>query len=402
MGANINKNYGQFYRGTEQIPSYGSGMGKKDTIVRYEFNTTDEQGNKVMDKMTKEESFRMMNEISSAYGDNVIVEFSGDALTALEGQGKGLFKGTETNHQAIEVEYLEGPHVLTEEEIEAIKNSELGDDMIEIMRDVDPEAYKEYQRIAKEGIASGTRAGLTAGFRYEINWITKKAKENSNWLEEYKATKKTETNAKVKNSESKLSAKAAAFLEKLRNTYGDFNFFVGNKGDDLRSLLKTSDKEFSVIFSSEELEKMASDEKYAEEKMDAVRGAVRMCEQINEQFGFGVLENDGTDSSLITKIGISFKEDGSVSYVAELQKISENQKESIVKLREKRAEEKKETARREKEKKAEKKKESTAKDKIIIEASSEEELIEKIKQVDRTEVKNEKQQVAGNNFDYSV
>ncbi len=37
-----------------------------------------------MDKMSKEESFRIMNDITSQYGDNVIVEFSGDALTALE------------------------------------------------------------------------------------------------------------------------------------------------------------------------------------------------------------------------------------------------------------------------------------------------------------------------------
>ncbi len=46
--------------------------------------TMDEKGSKVMDKMSKEESFRIMNDITSQYGDNVIVEFSGDALTALE------------------------------------------------------------------------------------------------------------------------------------------------------------------------------------------------------------------------------------------------------------------------------------------------------------------------------
>lgn len=409
MAANINQNYGQFYRGTEQIPSYGSGRGKKDTIVRYEFNTTDEKGNKVMDKMTKEESFYMMNEIASAYGDNVIVEFSGDALTALDGQGKGLYKGAE-KQRAIEVESLEGAHVLTEEEIEAIKGSGVGDDMLVIMRDVDADAYKEYQRISKEGIALGTKEGMTAGFRYEIDWITKKAKENSNWLEEYKEAKKAETDAVAKSSESKLSAKAAAFLEKLRKTYGDFDFIVGNAGDDLRSLMKNSGKEFSVIFSSEELEKMASDEKYAEEKMNTVKGAVRMCKQINEQFGFGVLDNDAESGSIITKLAISFNEDGSVSYFAELEKISENQKEYIEKLKEKRVEDKKEATKKEKkakdrkaeEKKARELKELAAANRIIIKASSEEDLIEKLKQVGWSETKAEKMQESGSNFDYSV
>lgn len=56
----MNIGYSQFYRGTTNIPSYGSGAYKKDTFVKYEFNTTDEHGNKVMDKMSREEtlSFR--------------------------------------------------------------------------------------------------------------------------------------------------------------------------------------------------------------------------------------------------------------------------------------------------------------------------------------------------------
>lgn len=286
MMTDITNNYGQFYKGTEPIPSYGSGAGKKDTLVRYAFHTTDEEGNKVMDKMTKEETFRTMNEISSQYGDNVIVEFSGDALTALEQHRKGLLGEPATDREPIPVEYLEGPHALTEKELESINSSRLGDDMIAIMRDVDPDAYEEYQKISKEGIASGTREGMVAGFRYEINWIQKKVQENPKWLEEYKSAQKDETDTVVENSESKLSKKAAAFLANLRKTYEDFDFIVGNAGDDLRSLVKNSNKEFSVVFSTAELERMATDEKYAEEKLKTVHGAVRMSQQINEQFGF--------------------------------------------------------------------------------------------------------------------
>ena len=60
MSTSINSNYSQFYKGTEQIKNYGSGNGKKDTIAHYEFNTTDEHGNKIMDKMSKEESYHVI------------------------------------------------------------------------------------------------------------------------------------------------------------------------------------------------------------------------------------------------------------------------------------------------------------------------------------------------------
>lgn len=89
MAMNININYGQFYKGTESIRSHGSGSGVRDTLVRYEFNTRDAQGNKIMDKMSKEETLRVMKDITSQYGDNVIVEFSGDGLAALVESKKG-------------------------------------------------------------------------------------------------------------------------------------------------------------------------------------------------------------------------------------------------------------------------------------------------------------------------
>lgn len=89
MSMNINHDYSQFYAGMEQIKSYGSNSdGKKDTLVKYQFNTMDEHGNKVMDKMSKEETMKALNDISSYYGDSVIVQFSGDGLAALAEGGK--------------------------------------------------------------------------------------------------------------------------------------------------------------------------------------------------------------------------------------------------------------------------------------------------------------------------
>ena len=96
----MNIDYSQFYRGTTNIPSYGSGAYKKDTLVKYEFNTTDEHGNKVMDKMSREETLQAMKDIRSQYGDSVIVEFSGDGLAALAGGGKFMSGRVMTEEEA--------------------------------------------------------------------------------------------------------------------------------------------------------------------------------------------------------------------------------------------------------------------------------------------------------------
>ncbi len=46
-----------------------------------------------MDKMSREETLQAMKTISAQYGDNVIVEFSGDGLAALVERGRtGIFR----------------------------------------------------------------------------------------------------------------------------------------------------------------------------------------------------------------------------------------------------------------------------------------------------------------------
>ena len=101
MSMNVNQDYSQFYAGTEQIKSYGSNpAAKKDTLVKYRFNTTDEHGNKVMDKMSKEETMKAVNDISSQYGDSVIVQFSGDGLATLAEGAKSVSGRAMTEEEA--------------------------------------------------------------------------------------------------------------------------------------------------------------------------------------------------------------------------------------------------------------------------------------------------------------
>lgn len=204
--------------------------------------------------------------------------------------------------------------------------------------------------------------------------------------------KETAEETKVaKSSEDKLSIKAKNYLENLRKTYGDYDFYVADAGVDRRALLNSSTKEFSVIFSNSELERMANDEEYAQEKMHAVETAVAMSKRINEQFGA-----DLEKGTFISKMVISFDEDGKMSIFAQLEKLSEAEKDYIEKIKEKRADEKK-SAEELAEKKAQEK-DRTVK-KVNLEAASEEELIEKITNVEWSKVAGE---IEGIRFDFSV
>lgn len=215
------------------------------------------------------------------------------------------------------------------------------------------------------------------------------------------AAKKSDSVAKAKDtaeqskvagsSEDKLSTKAKNYLENLRKTYGDYDFYVADAGVDRRALLSGSTKEFSVVFSNAELERMADDEAYAQEKMHAVQIAVEMSKRINEQFGAD-LEN----GTIISKMAIAFDEDGEMFIFAQLEKLSEAEKDYIEKLKEKRADEKKSAE--ELAEKKEQEKDMTVK-KVNLEASSEEELIEKITNVDWSKVAGETE---GIRFDFSV
>ena len=383
MSTLIHTNYSQFYRGTEPIRKYGSGTGGKDTLVRYEFNTTDANGNKVMDKMSKDEALKTMKEISSQYGDNVLVSFSGDGLAALE-LHKGMWNPEEQSREIPEwmITRHEGPTALTEEQLTSVKEK-YGTDSEAQMRVMDPDAYNEYQKIKTDGIAKGTQDWMKDTARYMINWLTTKASGDQGWIDRANEGIKKETTA-----ESKLSTDAQKYLDKLRDKYGDFDFFVAGMFDSGKGLSKNSTKEFSVIFGIDELERMARDEKYAEEKMRKVQTAVDMSKRICEEFGY---ERGGGKNGTLSSVSVTFNQDGTTSIFAELEKTTEKQRERIESAREKRAEEKKAAEEKVAEKKAEEKKAEVGKDnmeddpgvkRIMITAGNEDELIDQLKNLD--------------------
>ena len=135
--------------------------------------------------------------------------------------------------------------------------------------------------------------------------------------------------------EKKLSTKAQKFLDNLREKYGDYDFIIANNVDDPQSLANQSDKGYSVILSSEEIEKMAENEEYADKVMGHVDNAVKVIDDLYEEsLGEGVN---------FASISASIDDDGNMKLFASIEKMSAEQQERFEKLKEKRAEEKKET-----------------------------------------------------------
>ena len=145
----------------------------------------------------------------------------------------------------------------------------------------------------------------------------------------------------MQSSEYKLSDKAQKYLDKLRKDYGDYDFVVADAGDDMKGLIKQATKEFSVVFSSEELEKMADDEKFAAKQMKHVDTAVNMSKRICEEFGHERMFGKEGNGAALNSVSVSFDDKGITSMFAELEKSTADRNDQMQKqLEKKRAEEK--------------------------------------------------------------
>ncbi len=230
---------------------------------------------------------------------------------------------------------------------------------------------------------AGTYTGPTS--RTTRSTASAKAKETS-------SVSKTSESA-----ESKLSAKAQKFLNELRDINDDFDFIIAGSDDDKRALVEGSDKEFSVVLSTEEMERMANDEKYAMDKINTIRTVVEMSDRINQQFGFSGAEGaaaDGSNSDVFSKFSVDINDDGSMTLFADLEKISAKQKERIEESKEK-AEAEKANAQKAAEN------DETSVKKIRLTAKTEAELIDKISKIDWDKIPAEVPE-PGSRFDMSV
>lgn len=200
MSITINQDYSRFYKGTESLNNYGSNNAlKKDTLVKYEFSTTDEHGNKVMDKMTREETLQAMKDIRSQYGDNVIVQFSGDGMAALieskKGQLDDLLTDEEKAAREAKNEAFQNEITQLERETITINKNLNTNNPLDIMKKMDSAAYEEYQKIRQD---SSDEDRMLNGLRYMVKWFTHAVQDNPNMIKEYERKLKEEAAASSK------------------------------------------------------------------------------------------------------------------------------------------------------------------------------------------------------------
>lgn len=137
-----------------------------------------------------------------------------------------------------------------------------------------------------------------------------------------------------------MSDKAKELLEQLKKKYRNMDFFVADydSEEEAKSYLSRGSKEYSVLMDPELLEEMANDEETKKKYLNVIDGAADQVKGMKNQLGDD-LEN-------VKHLGFTIKDDGTVSYFAELEKSSEQQRERIEAAREEKRAEKQEAAKK--------------------------------------------------------
>lgn len=184
----------------------------------------------------------------------------------------------------------------------------------------------------------------------------------------------------TKDKDIKLSDKAKNLLNELRKTYGDVDFIVADyeTDEEADAYLSRGTKDFSVLIDPEELEKMANDDELKKKNLGIIDEAKEKLSGMKEQLG------DKKDE--VTRFGVSIDKDGKVSFFAELETLSEKQKERIEASKEEnggyiRGSRVKKTR---------------------VSASSAEGLLEKINNVDWSKIKEERLEENKSRMDFSI
>ena len=206
----------------------------------------------------------------------------------------------------------------------------------------------------------------------------------------------------------KLSDKAKALLEELKAKYADTDFMVASYSSDeeAQQYLSQGNKAFSVLIDPEDLEAMANDEQVKTKTLSLLDDARQNLTGLQDQ-----LKEEGDTS--VKSLGVTINTDGKVSYFAELEKMSQTQKDRIDKIRENKAEEKAEADKKEAQKDKEEWMDAVKSDRFhtnlpqidkhtTVYADSVEELLEQIRNVNWDDIAEEKAIPAGRRFDLSI
>ncbi len=201
------------------------------------------------------------------------------------------------------------------------------------------------------------------------------------------------------NDKIELSKDAKALLEELKKKYGNMDFMVANyeTEEEAADILSRGTKEFSVLIDPDMLEKMANDDEYKDKQLKTLEEATGNLKDMTKQLG------DKADD--VKHLGISIDSEGKVTYFAELEKMSEKQRERIEKSKADKKDAKAEAAKKEdKLDKIEKddKPYGDKHKKAIVKADSAEGLLDIIKNFNWDEIKEKNIETTGGKFDFSA
>ncbi len=193
-----------------------------------------------------------------------------------------------------------------------------------------------------------------------------------------------QTQASNDKDEVKLSDRAKNLLKELRQTYGNVDFMVASYSSDEEAdtYLSRGTKDFSVLIDPEELEKMASDEDTKKKNLGIIDEAMGKLSDMKDKLG------DKKDE--VTRLGVSIDKNGTVSYFAELETLSEKQRERIEEAKENKKEEEGGYI------------QSSRVKRTKVTADSVDGLFDKINNVDWSKIKEEKPDPEMNRFDFSI
>ena len=205
-----------------------------------------------------------------------------------------------------------------------------------------------------------------------------------------------------------LSDGAKKLLDELKEKYGNMDFFVSNYSSDeeAEDILSRGTKEYSVLIDPETLEKMAADEETKNKYMGIIDESTGKLDEMKEQ-----LEESGQK---VDSIGIKIDAEGTVQFFAKIREQNEKYQKQVADDKEAaKAEEAKAEKRKEREEVKEKlregpginpygKKEPPYEKTTTVSADSVEELLEKIKNVDWSQIEATPVKGYGQKIDFTV
>ncbi|WP_026509338.1 MULTISPECIES: DUF6033 family protein [unclassified Butyrivibrio] len=205
-----------------------------------------------------------------------------------------------------------------------------------------------------------------------------------------------------------LSDGAKKLLDELKEKYGNMDFFVSNYSSDeeAEDIMSRGTKEYSVLIDPDLLERMAADEETKNKYMNVIDESTGKLDEIKEKISESGQEVDS--------IGMKIDAEGTVQFFAKIKEQNEKYQKQTADAKEAaKAEEEKAEKRKERDEAMEKlreghgtnpysKKEAPYEKSTTVYADTVEELLDKIKNVDWSQIEATPVKDYGNKFDFSV